>query len=287
MRSLKRAVAAAIGIVMMGTAVAVMPTAAFAQENNGDAAGGTAVTTDVAEPASSGLDVEKHTQSDIIKFISDRGLRLDEKVEYKTAYSDTAPYAAGELTDKTLESALDMLNSVRYIAGIGHEVTLDDTFNKECQAGALIGQVTGKLTHYPDPVDGMSDELFQLAYDGCSQSNIAKGYSTINDCIIHGWMSDDDSGNIQRVGHRFWCLNPSMGKTGFGAVDKWMNMHSIDQSSYADVKNIAWPAQVMPVEYFYKWIPWSIFTGEKYDGSISKTIVSVIGHIELTIRTCA
>ena len=74
-------------------------------------------------------------------------------------------------------------------------------------------------------------------------------------------MSDEDDSNISRVGHRAWCLNPTMGKTGFGVVDNYYNMHSFDRSYTSSIKNISWPAQNMPVEYFEKNMPWSIFTG--------------------------
>ena len=212
--------------------------------------------------AASGLGVAKHSKSDIIAQIKKNGAYPSDAVTYKKAYKTKSPYYEGALSDATLKKALATLNNVRYIAGLNYNVTLDSTYTAQCQAGAYVDYLIDDLSHYPRKPSGMSDALYKKGYTGCSSSNIAVGSSTLNSCILYSWMEDSDSGNIRYVGHRGWCLNPTMGKTGFGVAGRYMSMYAIDMSNNSSIKNVAWPAQTMPLEYFGKDYAWSLFTGQ-------------------------
>ena len=268
MKKLGKTMAVLLSLVMMGT----MPGAVSSITAYGATTSESEDTATLA--AASGLGVESHTQEEIIKHIKDSGALITDDTVYKTNYSAEQPYSAGVLDESTLNSGIAMLNNIRYIAGLNYDVALDDGFNEECQAGALINKINGSISHYPQQPSDMSDEMYQLAYKGCNESNIAWGFSTLNKCIVFGWMSDEDEGNISSVGHRAWCLNPTMGKTGFGVVDNYYNMHSFDGSHTSSVKNISWPAQNMPVEYFEKNMPWSIFTGSSETASDVKVTLT-------------
>ena len=268
MKKLGKTMAVLLSLVMMGT----MPGAVSSIKAYGATTNESEDTATLA--AASGLGVESHTQEEIIKRIKDSGALITDDTVYKTNYSAEQPYSAGVLDESTLNSGIAMLNNIRYIAGLNYDVTLDEEFNKECQAGALIGKIYEAIDHHPKQPSGMSDDLYQLAYKGCSESNIAWGFSTLNKCIVFGWMSDEDEGNISSVGHRAWCLNPTMGKTGFGVVDNYYNMHSFDRSHTSSIKNISWPAQNMPVEYFDKNMPWSVFTGSSETASDVKVTLT-------------
>ena len=268
MKKLGKTMAVLLSLVMMGT----MPGAVSSIKAYGATTSESEDTATLA--AASGLGVESHTQEEIIKHIKDSGALITDDTVYKTNYSAEQPYSAGALDESTLNSGIAMLNNIRYIAGLNYDVTLDEEFNKECQAGALIGKIYEAIDHHPKQPSGMSDDLYQLAYKGCSESNIAWGFSTLNKCIVFGWMSDEDEGNISSVGHRAWCLNPTMGKTGFGVVDNYYNMHSFDRSHTSSIKNISWPAQNMPVEYFDKNMPWSVFTGSSETASDVKVTLT-------------
>ena len=212
--------------------------------------------------AASGLGVAKHSKSDIIAQIKKNGAYPSDAVTYKKAYKTKSPYYEGALSDATLKKALATLNNVRYIAGLNYNVTLDSTYTAQCQAGAYVDYLIDDLTHDPRKPSGMSDALYKKGYAGCSSSNIAMGSSTLNSCILYSWMEDSDSSNIRYVGHRGWCLNPTMGKTGFGVAGIYMSMYALDMSNNSSIKNVAWPAQTMPVEYFDKDYAWSLFTGQ-------------------------
>ena len=212
--------------------------------------------------AASGLGVAKHSKSDIIAQIKKNGAYPSDAVTYKKAYKTKSPYYEGALSDATLKKALATLNNVRYIAGLNYNVTLDSTYTAQCQAGAYVDYLIDDLTHDPRKPSGMSDALYKKGYAGCSSSNIAMGSSTLNSCILYSWMEDSDSSNIRYVGHRGWCLNPTMGKTGFGVAGIYMSMYALDKSNNSSIKNVAWPAQTMPLEYFGNDYAWSLFTGQ-------------------------
>ena len=223
--------------------------------------------------AASGLGVAKHSKSDIIAQIKKNGAYPSDAVTYKKAYKTKSPYYEGALSDATLKKALATLNNVRYIAGLNYNVTLDSTYTAQCQAGAYVDYINNEMSHDPRKPSGMSSALYNKGYAGCSNSNIAWTYSTLNDAIINLWMEDGDPSNIQEVGHRAWCLNPTMGKTGFGVAGDQMCMYALDTSYNSTIKNVAWPAQNMPVEYFGNNAPWSLFTGQDQNaGSVKVTL---------------
>ena len=134
------------------------------------------------------------------------------------------PYNIGMLSNETLQSGINILNHVRYIAGLS-DVALNDNYNKTAQAASVViaADTTSILNHYPEKPSDMSNDIYQLGAIGAKSSNIAWGSwstYTLNDSIVNGWMDDGDPGNISRLGHRRWILNPSMGATGFGVAVK-------------------------------------------------------------------
>ncbi len=224
--------------------------------------------------AAAGIDVKTHTPEEIRSYIKNYGGDITKASVYADTPVTVAPYAAGALSDETQQNALAVLNSVRYIAGIPYNVTLDTTYISKVQAGTLINYLNQKLTHSPDRPSGMSDDLYQLGCSGTGSSNIEGGSGTsarpLGNSIVSGWMGDGDASNIDRVGHRRWCLNPSMGKTGFGSVwgpnGCYSAMYSFDRSNTSHgVSVVAWPAQNMPTEYFAVNSPWSISRQAAFD----------------------
>ncbi len=222
-----------------------------------------------------GLHVAPRTQEEIRAYAVRDGVDLQELPEYAEEPIATAPFALGRLSDKTLDSAIKLLNQLRYIAGLPYNVSLDSQYNEWAQAAALANYANKKMTHDPSQPAGMPDEMFSLAKVGAGSSNLAwasaKNWS-LNDIIATSWMEDGDSSNIDRVGHRRWLLNPEMGKTGFGAVTgengSYFAVYAFDRSNQkASEYGVAWPAQNMPVEYFDTHFPWSVSMGKQLDAS--------------------
>lgn len=222
-----------------------------------------------------GINVAYHTEEEVRDFIKKSGATPDDPVTYKVKPSLKAPYNAGSLTDKTLNSAIKMLNQIRYIAGISYNVTLDDEAIAKTQAASLVNKVNDELTHYPAKPSNMEESLYELGAAGAGSSNIAYGFSTINSSLIHGYMNDGDSSNIDRVGHRRWILNPEMSATGFGYCYNYSAMYAFDtNNTNCKEYGVAWPAQTMPTDYFGADYPWSISMGYHVDiGSVEVKLV--------------
>ena len=231
--------------------------------------------------AASGPGVTSHTQDQIRAYINNSGVSLNDPTEYKT--QPVKPTVRGELTDNCKNKALKMLNNIRYIAGLD-AVSLSSSQGSLAQAAAFADYVLDTLTHTPDTTydsngnavsvpkpDGMSDTDWADGNTGGRKTNIAWNYGTMNRSV-YGWTHDEDSGNISRVGHRRWVLNPKMGTTGFGSAGAYSAMYSMDSSNTsASQTSVAWPAQNMPVDFFESDLPWTFSTGR----TITKSNVRV------------
>jgi hypothetical protein len=161
--------------------------------------------------------------------------------------------------------ALQRLKAYRYLAEVPYEdLTLDEEYNKMCLAGAKLCEKLGKLEHKPEN-PGMPEEEFQLAYNGTSRSNLGWGLKTLVDAV-DAWMFDSDSGNRERLGHRRWCLNPTMQKTGFGHAGAFTAMYTFDRSRkpVPEFDFICFPARgIMPIEFFGPKFVWSVSLNPK------------------------
>lgn len=217
---------------------------------------------------SEGMNVNYHTQKEIRDYLKKNKVDIYGEASYSTTPSLTSPYKAGTVSDASLQSALNTMNAIRYIAGIDDDVVLDSTYTQKAQAAVLVNSVNNTLSHYPAKPSGMSDSLYQLAKEGAGSSNLSwTSWKTgLNYHFVKAWMNDGDSSNIDRVGHRRWILNPSMEKTGFGWIyssnGTYASMYAFD-NWYAESQyyGVAWPAQNMLVEYFGSTYPWSISMG--------------------------
>ena len=211
------------------------------------------------------MNVRVRTPEEIQKYIRKSGATVNDPVTYKIRPRTETPFKAGALSDRTLQSALKIVNQIRYIAGLDADVTLDPQYTAMAQAAALVNAANGQLSHYPQKPAHMNSSLFKLGSQGASSSNLALRYSTLGNAIVNGWMYDGDDANIDRVGHRRWILNPPMKKTGFGHADDCSALYAFDWSGKSTCTNVVWPAQNMPLEYFNDHSPWSISTDQKED----------------------
>lgn len=233
---------------------------------------------DTSASTAKGINVAYHTQEEIRNFCNENGVTLRDALTYAQEPVVSGDYSAGKLSDETLDSAVKMLNCVRYIAGISYNVKVTDSYNSLAQTATLVNYVNNRLSHYPAKPADMDESLYELGVEGASSSNIAwaswKGCS-MNWTIVDSWMEDGDDYNIDRVGHRRWLINPKMKYTGFGAVSgnrgTYSAVYAFDtKNSKAAEYGVAWPAQNMPVEYFGAGFPWSVSMGSTVDISSVK-----------------
>ena len=211
-----------------------------------------------------GLNVASHTAAEIQAFANAHPLSSS-ALSYKKAPSFEEPYSAGVLSDATLNSALNILNQIRYIAGLNANVTLNASYSEQASAGTFVNYLNRTLSHYPDRpevlADAKYDELYSKARSGAGSSNIAMGFGSLESATVYGWMSDSDASNIPMLGHRRWLLNPSLGAVGYGYTNGYSAIRVFDRSGSGSQSRVAWPAQQTPVQYFDAYDPWSLSMG--------------------------
>lgn len=220
--------------------------------------------------ASSLPNVAYRTQDQIKAFARSHPFNLDADTAYDVYPSLSSPIYPGRLASKTQYESLNALNTMRYIAGLNSNVTLDTSHIEKAQAASLILALNKKLVHDSAQPAGVSKELYDIAYQGCKKGNLSAGTNRINPgWSILGYMNDSGASTIAKLGHRRWLLNPKMGKTGFGQVREketilrnWSVTYAHDTSNKSATEtNVVWPAQNMPIDYFGASQAWSVSTG--------------------------
>lgn len=191
-----------------------------------------------------------------------------------------SPYKAGQLSEKSEKDGLNALNFVRYVARINSDVVINEQMAKYSQAASeLLAKRNKGLSHYPERPDSVSDELYELGATGARSSNLARASwdMSLSYTVIEMYMDDGDSSNIDRVGHRRWCINPSMKETGFGFYRGYSALYAFDKSGENEVTAgyVPWPARMMPYEHFYG--PWSV--------QLNKKNYRVSDEMEVTLTT--
>lgn len=232
-----------------------------------EAAGGYAAYSDNGiSPMSEGIRRQTPGVGDIIDRYKAYPWSLDVANSYSVDPSVKDPYQAGHLSDESLDNALNLLNFIRYVAGVPADVTLSEDYTEKAQAGALLNRVNGKVDYKPAKPDNFPDGLYQTGYQGCVKGNLAAGYGNLAKSLLNGWAFDGASSNIDRMVHRRWILNPSMTKTGFGAVGSYAAMYAQDSSGSGITDYVAWPAQNMPIELMNgSGTPWTLSLGSDYE----------------------
>lgn len=219
--------------------------------------------------------VQQHTRAEIVQKMKEYvSVRTDEEYLWKEAYEEkpnvNSPYSLGKLQEEYISEGIKAVNWVRYLAGLPDDIEADLTLGNQQQAAALLNAIHGELNHYPAQPQGMSASLYSLGANGAKSSNIAYGADNFMESVVDLYMADSSTGNIDRVGHRRWILNPKMKKTMFGAAlgksgaseVAYSNMYSFDNSRAAGEVTydyIAWPAAgQFPLEVWHDKDPWSI-----------------------------
>lgn len=133
-----------------------------------------------------------------------------------SAKADPAPVPTSPELEADRVAALRRLRQYRCLCGVPwDDVVLDDEANRYAQAAAEICAALGEITHEPaNP--GWEPDRFAFAAKGAASCNLHQ--SVVATPSVDGYMDDSDPRNIGRVGHRRWCLNVPMTKTGFGVA---------------------------------------------------------------------
>ncbi len=194
---------------------------------------------------------------------------------------ELAPQLAEKADPLTAErqAALRRLMAYRYLVGVPYaNLELDEQMNTYCQAGAKLCEKIGELNHTPEN-PGWPKEEYDIAYKGTSSSNLHCGMPSIAK-TVDDYMFDSHPSNIDRLGHRRWCINPSLQKTGFGKSGQFSAMYSFDKSQQdiPDYDYISYPAAgFMPIQYFGLNHAWSVsLNPKKYRQPTNKVTVKIM-----------
>jgi hypothetical protein len=157
------------------------------------------------------------------------------------------------------EAGVRNLNGYRYLCGLPYDVGLDRAHIAYAEAGSDLLKAIGKLDHTPSN-PGLPEAEYKAGYKGTSSSNIFSGRKEVAG-TVHGYMDDSDPSNIKVVGHRRWCLNPKMARTGFGLNGSFSCMWSFDGARTEPVEfdYVAFPPPgLVPNAVFKKDYAWSV-----------------------------
>lgn len=183
---------------------------------------------------------------------------------------------AGKKGGSVSNEFMARMRQYRYIVGVPYEtLTWDAKLQDYAEHGALIMAKLNQMTHTPSKPAGMTDAEYELCKKGCGEGNLFTGLTQAGPCV-DGWIDDSDPKNIDRVGHRRWCLNPHMGKTAFGANGNYAAMYAWDGSNkdIPDWDFVSYPARGwMPISFFGPKHAWSVsLNPKKYEMPVEAQI---------------
>ncbi len=180
-------------------------------------------------------------------------------------------------------SGMTKLREFRYLCGVPYEdMQINRTFVAHNLDAAILLNKLGRLDHTPaNP--GLPEDVYKSGYAGTSQSNLAGGSrGTSAAKSVEMYMDDSDKSNIDRVGHRRYCISPYMKMTGFGSEGNYSAMWSFDKSreKVEDFDYICYPARgYMPGTHFNSSYAWNVSLNPLLYSSPDKATVNV--HVSL------
>lgn len=187
------------------------------------------------------------------------------------------------------EAGLRVLMNFRCLCGVPYkDLKLDWTYIAHCEAACYLLSKVGQLDHTPaNP--GLPEEEYRFGFEGTSKSNLhfSTGDSSPSEAV-RGFMDDSDPKNIEALGHRRWCLNPAMLKTGFGSGWGYTAMWSMDhsRSEIPDYDFVAFPPRgVVPAASFKSHYAWSVsLNPKKYQTPDATTVKVQILPAKLSLK---
>lgn len=161
---------------------------------------------------------------------------------------------------RDVQKTVNRLNIYRYLSGVADEVEADAKMVEQAADAAKACEKNGDLSHDL----GHSTDLCNLANGDTMLSSVRQ------------YIEDSGDNNRENRGHRRWCLNPPMGKTGFGEEGAYSAMVAMD-SSGKDTQKGSWayPGKgFFPKEYLHG-NAWSLYLP---DGVPDKKDIKVEVH---------
>jgi len=132
--------------------------------------------------------------------------------------------------------ATELLNVYRFLSSVPAKVKSDAKLNTHSTLAAAACKKNGGLSH------SLGDYTDKCNLSG--QGNVVRS--------VQQYMEDFGANNRNKRGHRRWCLNPRMSKTGFGADGNYSAMWALDQQAKSKKKFWSYPGEgYYPEEYLH------------------------------------
>ncbi len=143
-----------------------------------------------------------------------------------------------------VHEATKQLNIFRFLCGVPSNVKGDMEFSKNAEDAALACKQAGNISH-----------SLGHSTDHCNLSSMGNMVATVAQ-----YIEDGGDNNRDGRGHRAWCLNPPMGKVGFGSGGKAFSaMWCMDGSGTPQKGTWSYPGMGMfPLEYM-RGNAWSLY----------------------------
>jgi len=160
---------------------------------------------------------------------------------------------------KQVAEATNKLNIYRFLCGVPANVKGDPECSAAAEDAALACKKNGELSHALGHSTG-----------DCNISHMGNVVASVSQ-----YIEDSGSSNRDVRGHRGWCLNPPMGKVGFGSGgDSYSAMWCMDSSGKSIRGTWAYPGKgLFPLEYVHG-SAWSLY-GAGNPGSVDKLKVEM------------
>jgi hypothetical protein len=186
---------------------------------------------EINQPAGSDLDREQ--------FLDEGFLPREAKTEIRAKIKEINARKAPDGVSKAVQDAVNLLNVYRFLSRVPYNVKADKAMIAASYDAASICSAKGQLSHD-----------FGHSTDKCNLAMNSGNMSMENS--VKQYMEDSGANNRQRRGHRRWCLNHKMGKTGFGIKDAYSAMYAMDQSYRGIRKNYSYPGHgFYPLDYLH------------------------------------
>jgi hypothetical protein len=158
------------------------------------------------------------------------------------------PSGHGSVQDRYLQR----LKMYRYICDLPYEdLVWSEELEEYAHQAVVAFTMNNEASHGPKKPPQMSDEDYRKAQRGAG-GNLFAGLTEPAACV-DGWIYDSQYGPFNALGHRRWCLNPSMVQTAFATKAQFAVMQ-FDGSRRVvpDWDYVAFPARgYMPIELNY------------------------------------
>ena len=145
---------------------------------------------------------------------------------------------------REVHEATENLNIFRFLCGVPSDVESDVEFSANAEDAAIACKEFGSLSHGL----GHSTGKCNLSSSGDMVASVAQ------------YIEDSGDNNRDARGHRAWCLNPPMGRVGFGSAgDSFSGMWCMDGSGKSIRGPWAYPGMgLFPLDYMHG-NAWSLY----------------------------